>query len=238
MVDGSVSAGQPVRNGSGAGKWTYTGASRVTATNTVNGSNGRTFLTPLLPTGRRIVKVGGPNAAGQSWQTDSHEYETPFGAIVPRYSPPTAESEQYVGRYRLEIIPTTPSLRDVFLNVIEVNDASAGAPSPTAALSGNDMAAARVGNRIAAFSRSTDSVATGDFTVDQAGTFRIHISDLSPATEYQITVGGNPVTLTASTAGTLYFERSVSAGTRISINRTGPVAVLPPAAPSNVRIVQ
>jgi hypothetical protein len=236
MVDGAASAGQPVRNGSGEGKWTYTGASRVTATNTVNESNGRTFLTPLLPASRKIVKVGGPNSKGQSWQTDSHEFESPFGIITPRYGVPDAETEQYMGRYRVEIIPTTPSLKDVFLNVVEVTDAGVAAPTPTAALSGSDFVAARVGSRIAAFSRNTDAVVTGDFTVDQGGAYRIHVADLSPSTEYQVTVAGNPFTMTSSAAGTLYLEREVAAGGRIALQRTGSAGQIP-AQPTNVRIL-
>jgi hypothetical protein len=236
IVNGTVTPGEPVRNGTGEGKWTYTAATLVTATNTVNGSNGRSFLTPLLPTGRRIVKVGGPNGQGQSWQTDSHEFESPFGVIYPRYGVPNADQEQHIGRYRVEIIPTVLALKDVFMNVVEVTDANVPTPMAAVALSGNELVAARVANRIAAFARNTDSLTTGDFTIDQAGTYRIHLADLSPATQYQITVAGSPVTLTTSVAGTLYVERTVSAGASVVVQRTGPLPQ-PPSAPSNVRIV-
>ena len=83
--------------------------------------------------------------------SSKHRSVSSCRGICPR----TQETEQYVGRYRVEIIPTNPSLRDVFLNVIEVTDAGVSAPAPAASLSGTDMAAARVGNRIAAFSSRT-----------------------------------------------------------------------------------
>lgn len=235
IVNGSETAGQPVRNGSGAGKWSYASATRVTSTNTVNGSNGRTFLTPLLPANRTIVKVGGPNAQGQSWQTDSHEFESPYGIITPRYGVPSAETEQYIGRYRVEIIPSLPSLRDVFLNVVEVTDANVASPTEATALSGS-LVAVRVGKRIAAFGRISESVVSGDFTVDRAGTYRIHMSDLAPLTEHAFTVAGVDTTVTTTAAGTLYLERTVSAGTVVAVRRTGPLPP-PPATPTNVRVV-
>lgn len=237
FVNGTETAGQPVRNGSGEGKWSYAGATRITATNTVNGSNGRTFLTPLLPSARRIVKVGGPNSRGQSWEVDSHEFESPFGIITPRYGVPDVDTEQYIGRYRIEIIPAADALTDVFLNVIEVADANVSAPAAAVTLaSGASTVAARVGSRIAVFNRQQASLATGAFTVDQGGTFKIHVADLSPAAEYRVDVGGNTFTATASSAGTLYFERSVAPGTAVTIERVGVAGA--PEAPTGVRLLQ
>ena len=237
-VNGTATNGQPVRGGHGDRHVTYTGATRVTATNTLAGSNGRTFLTPLLPESRTIVKIGGPNAAGQSWVADSHEYEGPYGDRHPYGSAWGPEIMQYVGMYRIEVIPTTPALSDVFLNVVEVGDANMSAPTPTALLPGVGLAAARVGNRIAVFNKASAAVNTGSFTVDQAGTFKIHIADLTPLGEYDLMVGGSPARHTATAAGTLYLEYPLTAGAQIQLHATGVAGVIPPGPPSNVRLVQ
>ena len=236
MVNGTEAVGQPVRNGSGEGKWTYAGATRVTATNTVNGSNGRTFLTPLLPAARRIVKVGGPNSKGQSWEIDSREFENPFGVITPRYGVPDADTEQYIGRYRVEIIPAADALADVFLNAIEVADSGASTPATAVVLDSQatTTVAARIGARVAVFNRQAGNLSSGSFTVDQGGTYKFHIADLSPLSEYRVDIGGNPLTATASAAGTLYFERSAGSGTTVTFTRVGPPGSLDP--PIGVRV--
>jgi hypothetical protein len=239
LVNGSVTPGIPVRNGSGAGKWTYAGATRVTATNTVNGSNGRVFLTPLLPASRTIVKVGGPNAAGVSWQTDSHEYEDPLGFLNKGNVILEPDKGQYVGQYRVEIIPSTPALTDVFLNVVEVGNASVTAPLPTTVLPSTGLVAARVGDRIAVFNRVSSAVTTGDLTVDISGDYGINIADLYPNRDYEVTISGSVTTKTASAAGTLYLRESLAAGARISLRAIGgTVASTPPAAPTNLRVVR
>jgi hypothetical protein len=236
IVNGTGQARVPVRNGDGTGKWTYAGATVVSSTNTVDGSNGRTFLTPLLPAGRTIVKVGGPNAAGQPWQMDSHEFESPFGIITPRYGVPTPEQEQYIGRYRVEIIPSVSALSDVFLNVVEVTDAGTNTPTAAVLLPSSGLAAARVGDRIAAFNRLSTNVTTGEITLDVGGTYGIHFADLTPGGEYEVTVAGTASLKTASTAGTLYLRETLNAGARIALRATGNVVQLPPA-PANVRLV-
>jgi hypothetical protein len=237
-VDGSVQVGVPVRNGSGLGKWTYTGATRVTATNTINGSNGRTFLTPLLPSGRRIVKVGGPNGSGQSWQADSHEYEDPFGVTHKGNAPMNADTAQYIPQYRVEIIPTATALADVFLNVVEVANASAPAPTPAVLLSATGLVGVRVGDRIAVFNRLSGDVASGDVTVDVGGTYGIHFGGLFPSREYEVSIGGVVSGQPASSAGTLYLRQVVAAGTRIALRATGTVVGVAPAAPANLRVVR
>ena len=224
MVDGPQITGAPVRGGRPDGHWTYPAATRITATNTVNGSNGRVFLTPLLPAGRVVVKVGGPDTAGRSWTTGSHEYESPYGQIwSAEHVDPlvSVDRMQYVGRYRVEIIPSVPSLTDVFLNVVEVTDAGVASPSPAVLLPGT-MVAARVGNRIAAFNRTTASVVSGNFTIDQGGIYRMQIANLVPCGIYNVTVGGTTVRHTATAAGTLYFEQSVNAGTVVQFTLSAP----------------
>lgn len=235
-VNGIEAVGVPVRNGSGAGKRSYSGATLITASNTLHGSNGKTFLTPLLPSARVVVKVGGPNAAGQSWQQDSHEFEDSYGVITPRYAAPSSETEPYVGQYRVEVIPAVPALSETFLNVIEVGEAALQAPAPTTLVNGTAFVGARVADRIVMFGRAGNAISGGEFLADAAGTFRVHIADLVPYGEYDVTVGAATTRRVASSAGTLYFEATLGLGTRVALQGTGTVLYNPPRAPSNVRI--
>ena len=184
------------------------------------------------------MKVGGPNASGRSWQEDSHEYEDAYGVTHKGNVPRNEDTGQYVGQYRIEIIPTTPSLSDVFLTVVEVGNANMAMPSAAMALQSIDLVGARVGNRIAVFNRASGEIGSGEVTVDAAGAFGIHISDLTPNAEYEITVGGSRSIHSASTAGTLYLQQTLMAGTRIALRATGSAAVAPQTAPANVRYVE
>jgi hypothetical protein len=221
MVNGIQSPG-PARNGSTEGKWTYTGATEVTATNTVAGSNGKTYLTPLFPENRVIIKVGGPNASGFSWKEDSHEYENPYGVHDPyKVVPGTAERDQYVGRYRIEITPATPSLYDSFLNVIEVGDAGFGR-SPTSLVEGANFIGARVGDRIAVFSRLEQNLTQGSFTIPIPGTYKVLIADLHKFSQYTITHQGTTQSLTTGGTATLYATiTTTQPSVPVSIQATG-----------------
>jgi hypothetical protein len=230
-VNGSQTAG-PSRNGSTSGKWTYTGATQVTATNTMNGSNGKVFLTPLLPANRKIVKVGGPNSSGVSYTSDSHEAEDSFGVQGPIQDPQGAlTNTQYAGQYRIEIIPNTPSLYDTFLNVVEATDANIASATPTVMVSGANMVGARVGDRIAVFNNQEGILGSGDFIIDSAGTYKILISDLNPSTNYSIAIGSNSQSVTTTTAGTVYLSATVAANTKVSLFTTSQV---PPPNPTLV----
>lgn len=208
------------------GKWTYTGAGLVTATNTVNGSAGKLFARTLLPASRRIVKIGGP---GHEFE-DAYDLNRPFKTFDPN----NLQLAQYAGTYRVEVIPAVPSTSDLFLHVLETTDATVATPAPTGLLSGTGIVGARVGARVAAFSRTESPITTGDLTIDQAGPYRVLLCDLIPGAEYEL--GGSAVRAVASSAGLIYLELTAAANSRLTIRATG-VQLPPPAAPQNVRVV-
>jgi hypothetical protein len=222
-------AAEPMVNGSEVlereGKWRYSGATMIQATNTANGSSSQLYVHPLLPLARRVVKIGG---AG-------HEFEDPYG-LNDINGAKGAMDRQYVGTYRIEIIPDTPALNDVFLTVLEATNVGALA-TPAARLNGTGMTGARIGNRLAVFSMTESSVTSGSFVVDAPGDYDAVICDLVPRGEYS--VAGR--TLTASDSGTIHLNLSiVGSGTPVSVSATGSVAPAPataPAAPSGLKIV-
>jgi hypothetical protein len=201
-VDGSSSAG-PSRNGSTAGKTTYTGATVISATNTANSSSGSTWITPLLPTSFIIVKVGGNDSAGNPWTigpthttAGSHEYEDPYGTLwgfTKGGEVPATDKAQYVGgRYRLEIIPTTSNLVDTHLYVVEQANSGASQTAVTGiSLTNSTYTGAQVGDRIVVFHKTSSAATSGTFVIPSAGTWRVLITGLSAASSRTVTGGAN-----------------------------------------------
>ncbi|NOT45022.1 MAG: hypothetical protein HOP14_10520 [Acidobacteria bacterium] len=268
VIGGAPQANVPIRNGSGEGKTTYTGNGNGTMSvvNDADGSNGQLWVTSLLPVDRNVVLVGGPNSFGEwakpTGDTDptpfSHEFEDPFGFPNPNRNSYKLSDAQYVGQYRVEIIPAVSTRNADFLNVFEAGEV--GTPkSPTAYLSGQNYRGVRVGNRIAVFATlaaveyngdQERGVAQGDFTIDQAGAYRVLVADLGPGVEYEVTTGSSTARQAATSSGLLYMSVNASAGTRVSFRALQPIPELPPppvapaapstsapAAPRNLRIL-
>lgn len=209
------------------GKWSYSGASLVTATNTMSGSSGRLYSRTLLPAQRTIVKIGGPG----------HEFEDPYGANdATNFNPSDPLQAQYTGTHRIEVIPAVASTFDTFLHVLEVTEPSAAGMTETAIMaSGATVTAMRIGQRAVSFSRLEGAVTNGQFTFDKAGTYKVLLCDLTPGAEYLVGPSQTPAIATA--AGLIYVDASVSAGTVFAFQATGGHAA-PPSSPTNVRIVQ
>jgi hypothetical protein len=205
------------------------------------------FWTPLLPSNRVLVKIGG-RPTGTDY-TKGHDFEDPYGnqsygnlqgSVLRRLE------AQYVGEYRVEVRPAIKQLNDVFLNVLEAGDAGLADASSTSTLSGNGVSGARVGDRIAIFSEQEGRLNTGSVSIDRGGSYRVFIADLIPGGEYDIN-GSRRITATA--AGTAYFPFDApGAGSQLEFRATGSVRPASPAmllrpgvapmAPTNVRIVR
>lgn len=218
--------GTPQVDGSGVqereGRWSYRDAGLVTTTNTADASFGRLFARTLLPLSRRIVKIGGPG----------HEFEDPYGVNDPEVY--VSGKVQYIGTYRIEVIPSAPNTKDVFLHVLEATDADVTSPSPTSRLEGTGFVGARVGRRIAAFSREETVLESGDVVIDEPGAYRVLLCDLRPGVEYEIGVGARQM---ASPAGTVYLDVSVTTpNTRLTVRSTGVRLGQPPSAPGDIRM--
>lgn len=211
QVTTGTSTPGPSRNGSTAGRVTYTGhpigGAAFEVVNTFSGakgpSNGKLWGTVLLPTNPQIVKIGGPG----------HEFETNYGGnYAAAYSPDDA---QYVGQWRLEIIPSDPETQDhEYLMSFEVTDADdEGLNELMLRLDGLGLVGCLLPEDIVLFGKMGDIPYTaesgwveppihgGSVMVPQAGTYRLHVHDLVPDMEYRV----QPDTVArTSEAGTLH----------------------------------
>lgn len=97
---------------------------------------GRLTSLTLLPERARIEPIGGPGK--EAW-VDGQNYPFEPGKSLSRHHTP--------GAWRLEISPPTPQLRDTFLHVLFVDDASAPAVDPASVLrlQTSDSVGVRVG---------------------------------------------------------------------------------------------
>lgn len=182
------------------GKWIYAGAREITVTNTQAGSNGRLFVTSLLPAVKEIVKIGGPG----------HEFEDPFGVNADEdYHPDKA---QYVGQYRVEVIPRERREQDVFLHVLEATDADRPSPTEVELLSERRAVAVRIGDRIAVFNESEAPFDEAEFEVTNPGSYRLLVGDLAPGSGYSLEFAGGRADIMAGEAGAAYLSLSVSQG--------------------------
>lgn len=199
-IDGSSASG-PSRGGSSHGKTTYTGATVIQVSNTTHG-NGRAFITPLLPTAFEVIKVGGPNASGTSWTTNSHEFEDVYGVQAAVTNPsPSSDDLPYCGAWRAEVWPTTKQLTDNLLHVIEANTTSQSTATATATVNGSGFIGVRISNTHAViFSDNNTDKTSGTFVLPTAGTYKVHISRLSGSSR-TVTGGANVSSITAVEGG-------------------------------------
>lgn len=219
FANGSSSAG-PNRGPTGTGGKTYSDdCTLVTAVNTANGANGKTWISVLLPSSsRRIIKCGGPASGGQHFYFNSntgvasslwsHELDTPFGyhCGTSYGSSDPASYRECAGEWHIQIEDRSTNATNPFLTAIEVSDSSAS-QSTTEAITGTGFSGARIGSGIALFGTTSDSLTSGDFTIPTAGTYNVLISCIQANRVCTLTGTGATVTgtLTASAAGTLYL---------------------------------
>jgi hypothetical protein len=171
----------------------------------------------------------------------SHEYEYANGSWIWDGSVKDCSSYPLCGRYRAEIIPTTPALIDTFLNVVEGHVEGQTLNTP-AYMSGTTFEGASVGNRAAAFCAQASvtytsgveaTCSTGTIVLpDVTQTIKILISDLPAATARSFVGGANLASIakadgtdsnctagagggctsSAGTRGTVYLSVAVTAG--------------------------
>jgi hypothetical protein len=246
-IDGTETAGTPVRNGSGGGQWTYTGASRAIVVNTVSvgtpAYNGKNVLTVIRPTSRTIVKSGGPDSQGNEFQDtaqgdggwdhtsnnwsceaiDLYGERFSFSAVEPGSS-----ETAHHGRYCVQIQANPIATAGDFLVVNEVGDSSM-TPSNCEHLTGTNFAGVAIhgsdGKRIAVFGTAGDA-ASGSFIIPTAGTYKALICNLLAST-CAITGGGNIASITAieGTGGSPFpvaGSRTVYVNIVVAANGTGP----------------
>jgi hypothetical protein len=211
-VDGSASPG-PARNGSTARKTQYSGATTITHRLTDPNFSGEntTFLSPLLPLNRTIVKV-----AFRDWSGPQRQIEDSYGILRGDMASAAAELFPYFAWHRIEIIPSVRQPRNDSVTVIEVCPNTTCAKSPTTAISGPNAAGALVryatGNYV--FVHRPSDGADLSFVLSEPGTYRVLVAGVPLNAPRALVVGSNlsaSGSLTASPQGTLTLMVVVSA---------------------------
>lgn len=212
--DGSPSAG-PSRGSQGTtGKTHSTTTTGLTATNNINGATNRTFVTPLLPSSRDVIKIG----YGLDGDEFPAYYENHWGVLCYDAQPLTSgggvKKHTASARYRIEVVPSSSALTENFLNVIEVAPSTSATKSTTAAITGSGFEGARCGNGAAVFGSDGISKTSGSFTLPASFSGKLIVAGLSPSTTRTLDPDANG-TINALSAGAAYAASSGDSGTLV-----------------------
>lgn len=163
--------------------------------------NGKLINRTVLPAHAVLAKVGG---SGNAFSVGGTNY-----AIEPEAEYATEEA----GAWRLEVSPAAASETDLFLNVMQVMDASSALPAlPTTAIDSPLLAGVQIKDRVVLFSKSGMPLG-GMVTVTlpaQSASLQVLVADLQEGTWTVRKRGtGGPIEdVVSAGGGTLYFVAS------------------------------
>ena len=163
--------------------------------------NGKLINRTVLPAHAVLAKVGG---SGNAFSVGGTNY-----AIEPEAEYATEEA----GAWRLEVSPAAASETDLFLNVMQVMDASSALPVlPTTAIDSPLLAGVQIKDRVVLFSKSGMPLG-GTVTVTlpaQSASLQVLVADLQEGTWTVRKRGtGGPIEdVVSADGGTLYFVAS------------------------------
>lgn len=163
--------------------------------------NGKLVNRTVLPANAVLAKVGG---SGNEFSVGGTNY-----AIQPEAEYSTEEA----GAWRLEVSPPGPNETDLFLNVMQVMDASSPLPAlPTTAIDSALLAGVRIKDRVVLFSKSGLPL-DGTVTVElpaQSASMQVLVADLQEGT-WTVRKRGTDAPIedaVSADGGTLYFVAS------------------------------
>ena len=163
--------------------------------------NGKLVNRTVLPANAVLAKVGG---SGNEFSVGGTNY-----AIQPEAEYSTEEA----GAWRLEVSPPGPNETDLFLNVMQVMDASSPLPAlPTTAIDSALLAGVRIKDRVVLFSKSglpLDGTVTVELPAHSAS-MHVLVADLQEGT-WTVRKRGTDAPIedaVSADGGTLYFVAS------------------------------
>lgn len=163
--------------------------------------NGKLVNRTVLPANAVLAKVGG---SGNEFSVGGTNY-----AIQPEAEYSTEEA----GAWRLEVSPPGPNETDLFLNVMQVMDASSPLPAlPTTAIDSALLAGVRIKDRVVLFSKSglpLDGTVTVELPAHSAS-MQVLVADLQEGT-WTVRKRGTDAPIedaVSADGGTLYFVAS------------------------------
>lgn len=179
----------------------------------VQGLSAKAYWQPLLPSSCKIIERGGPNGSGLLGQTDSHEWEDPYGhqggniiddgpGVVSHTNPPVYYP--WEGSYKYELLAQTTVATGIFSNVITDVETSSMAPTNIVALSGTNTTGVRIDDTDAhcgIAKNVSGTLTTGDFVLATVDTFTCVIATLPASTAITFTKGANVTSITLISNG-------------------------------------
>lgn len=197
------------RNSKETVHWTGTCDGSITGAIAYTGNAGlaaKGWWTPLEPASCKIVERGGPNASNVAYQSDSFEWEDPYGVQGANYvgmgsisGSGGAHLAAFTGSWRYELLYQTTATDSPFLNVIEYAVSGASAKATVVKLTGTNTIGARIDApdaRCAIFKTTTGTLTTGDFELATVDTFDCLITELAASTAVTFTKGSNITSVT------------------------------------------
>lgn len=189
--------------------------------------NGKLVNRTVLPANAVLAKVGG---SGNEFSVGGTNY-----AIQPEAEYSTEEA----GAWRLEVSPPGPNETDLFLNVMQVMDASSPLPAlPTTAIDSALLAGVRIKDRVVLFSKSglpLDGTVTVELPAYSAP-MQVLVADLQEGT-WTVRKRGTDAPIedaVSADGGTLYFVASGGGIYDLQRGATGsrPAPAALPASPA------
>ena len=201
------------------GKWNYTNADRIVATNTVTTgwgtAHGRLFIDTLLPRKANYYRMGGVKERNidifGNLRTSALEVSGDPGSV----------SNILKGMWRVQVEPQVNNLENVYLHVMQAVDAKVETPESTLLIESPDLIGTTVANNLALFSAIEKEITSASVTLPAgiSGLYRLVVADLSPSIAYTVRIDTTRYNKVASVAGTVYLENiPLQAGDRITIS--------------------
>ena len=179
--------------------------------------NGKLINRTLLPANAVLEKVGG---SGNEFSVGGTNYPI---------QPEAEYSTEEAGAWRLEVSPPASNETDLFLNVMQVMDASSALPAlPTTAIDSALLAGVKIKDRVVLFSKSGLALG-GTITVElpaQSASMQVLVTDLQAGSwtvskrgmggpiEDEVSADGGTLYFVASGGGAYDLQRSVNSGRR------------------------
>lgn len=189
--------------------------------------NGKLINRTVLPTNALLAKVGG----------SGNEFSV--GGINYPIQPEADYSTEEAGAWRLEVSPPTGNETDLFLNVMQVMDASSALPAlQTTAIASPLLAGVKIKDRVVLFSRSGLPLG-GNVTIElpaQSASMQVLVTDLQAGswTVRKRGTGGPIEDEVSDDGGALYFAANGGGvyDLQRSASGTGRAAAALPASPA------
>lgn len=163
---------------------------------TIDEGDGRLFDKVLFAERYTIQSVGGPSTPFLDWDYDALPVDP-----MPWVG---AAGDFLFGQYRVEVVPRSPKLKDLFLNVLLPTDTTVSSAPRIDEIETDTVMGTRVADQVLVFGKEDGPLDVISYTVVAAGSHRHLLVDCYPNGIYSLERNGTPAgTVTASQDGVI-----------------------------------